>query len=55
MIFIQHLRHKLSDADGVRVLPDRSQQNRSSTLALKLIRHGEGDFRRVCLPAHAPE
>lgn len=55
MIFIQHLRHKLPDANRVRMLPDCSQQDRSSTLPLKLIRHCEGDFRRVCLLAHAPE
>lgn len=55
MVFIQHIPHELPDANGVRMLPNGSQQNRARPLALKLVRHGEGNFRRVCLLAHAPE
>lgn len=49
MIFIQHIRHKLADPNTGGMLPDGSQQERTCTVALKLIRHGEGDFRRVCI------
>ncbi len=55
MVFIQHMPHELPDANGVRMFPDGSQQDRSSALPLKLIRHGEGDFRCIGLLSHAPE
>ncbi len=55
MVFIEHMPHELPNANGVRMFPDGSQQDRSCTLPLKLIRHREGDFRRIGLLSHAPE
>lgn len=49
VVFIQHLRHKLADANGMGMLPNGSQQQRASALALKLIRHGKGDLGGVSI------